>query len=69
MTAVLGSLSAICMSLLMGAHMMLRPAAYLGSGTPPATDPNTVRTFGKIFVGIGVASTALFLFFFLVEGR
>jgi hypothetical protein len=32
--------------LLTGAHQVARPAAYVGNGVLPATDPRTVRRFG-----------------------
>lgn len=37
-----------------GVRMVLRPAAFLGTGTPPATNPRTVRIFGYVFAALGL---------------
>lgn len=37
-----------------GLRMILRPAAHLGIGTPPAIDPRTLRFFGYVSVAAGL---------------
>lgn len=54
-------------SLISGAHMALRPATYLGKGTPPASDPRTVRAFGIFFLGLATIMVALILIKFVSE--
>jgi hypothetical protein len=61
--ALLGMLAPIAS----GGHMVARPAAYLGKGTAPASDPRTVRWFGIVFLILGSASAALFVLQFVTE--
>lgn len=55
------------LALLAGAHMLLRPRAYVGTGIPPATDPRTVRWFGAFFLVLGAAMIGLALIPFAQE--
>ncbi|SFK02329.1 hypothetical protein SAMN03159338_3022 [Sphingomonas sp. NFR04] len=57
---VIGTLTA-------GAHMVLRPATYLGKGTPPASDPRTVRAFGIFFIGLATVGVVFALIKFVSE--
>lgn len=49
------------------AHMVLRPHAYLGKGTAPATDPRTVRWFGLFFFVLGGTTAVLAPYQFVTE--
>jgi hypothetical protein len=40
--------------LIEGVRMTVRPVAFFGTGTPPATDPRTVRIFGYVFAATGL---------------
>jgi hypothetical protein len=47
---------------LAAAHMIARPASYVGHGIPAATDPRTVRFFGCLlafFAGSNLIFSAL----------
>ena len=44
-----------------GAHMALRPKAYLGRGRLDASDPATVRWFGRVFATLATLSLAFLL--------
>jgi hypothetical protein len=50
--SALGLLSGAAL-VLAGAHQLSRPAAYLGSGLVPATDPRTVQRFGGFLMALG----------------
>jgi hypothetical protein len=55
-TEILGLLFGAAL-VLAGARQAARPAAYVGKGIPPATDPRTVRHFGAaMMVGGGFIS-------------
>jgi hypothetical protein len=41
--------------------MVRHPQSFLGQGTPPATDPRTVRRFGWMFAGMALLIFALSL--------
>ena len=63
MITVLGGVSLLAA----GARLALRPRAYIGAGTPPATDPRTVRWFGILFLVLGILTAGIPLIQFIPE--